>query len=126
MVMLDDHQAVQKMTGIRVHAEKNCRKILHPGNNYSPTIQMWYNRIHAYLQFIRMTEGKKRNVLCFAQQQHINKPEELTMKELQDGLQFERIRKAELCKQAKGLRKVHLCDCLIKQWRRSRRHAQQQ
>jgi hypothetical protein len=45
--------------------------------------------------------------------QHIDKPEELTMEELQDELQFARIRKAELHKQAKGLRKVHLRNCLI-------------
>jgi hypothetical protein len=35
------------------------------------------------------------------------------MKELQDGLQFERIRQSELQKQAKGLRKVHIRNCLI-------------
>ncbi len=35
------------------------------------------------------------------------------MEELQDGLQFARIRKADLRKQAKGLRKVHLQNCLI-------------
>jgi len=35
------------------------------------------------------------------------------MEELKDGLQLARIRKADLHKQAKGLRKVHLRDCLI-------------
>ncbi len=35
------------------------------------------------------------------------------MEELRDGLQFARIRRADLRKQAKGLRKVHLQDCLI-------------
>jgi hypothetical protein len=35
------------------------------------------------------------------------------MDELKDGLQFARIHKADLRKQAKGLCKVHLCDCLI-------------
>ena len=35
------------------------------------------------------------------------------MEELKDGLQYARIRKANLRKQAKGLRKVHLRDCLI-------------
>jgi hypothetical protein len=35
------------------------------------------------------------------------------MDELRDGLQFARIHKADLRKQAKGLRKVHLWDCLI-------------
>ncbi len=37
----------KQMTEIRVHAEKNCRKILRPESDYSPTIQMWYDRIHA-------------------------------------------------------------------------------
>ncbi len=35
------------------------------------------------------------------------------MDELKDGLQLASIRKANLRKQAKGLRKVHLRDCLI-------------
>ncbi len=35
------------------------------------------------------------------------------MDELKDGLQLACVRKADLRKQAKGLRKVHICDCLI-------------
>ncbi len=35
------------------------------------------------------------------------------MEELQEGLQFCQIRKADLRQQAKGLRKVHLRDCLL-------------
>jgi hypothetical protein len=73
---------------------------------------MWYDRIHAYLQLIRMKEGKTKNmgnILRFAHHQHINNPEGLTMEELRDGLQFaRRIRRADLQKQTKGLRKVHL------------------
>ena len=42
----------KQMTEIQMHAKKNCRKILRPESNYSPTIQMWYGRIHAYLQLI--------------------------------------------------------------------------
>jgi hypothetical protein len=64
----------KQMTEIRVHVEKNCRKILCPDNYYSPTI----------LQLIRMKEGKtdnNGNALHFTWQQHINTPEELTMKE---------------------------------------------
>ncbi len=48
----------KQMTNIRVHAEKNCRKLMHPDDNYSPTIQIWYNRIQAYLQLIRMKRRK--------------------------------------------------------------------
>ncbi len=52
----------KQMTEIRVHAEKNCRKILRPESDCSPTIQMWYDRIHAYLQLIRMKEGNAKNI----------------------------------------------------------------
>jgi hypothetical protein len=106
----------KQMTEIRVHAEKDCQKILRPESDFSPTIQMWYDRIHAYLQLIRLKEGNASNVsniVRFAKRKHIKRPEELTMDELKDGLQFPRIRKAELRKQAKGLRKVHLRDCLL-------------
>ncbi len=84
----------KQMTEIRIHAEKNCRKFQRPDNNFSPTIQMWYDRIHAYLQLIRMKEGKTsntRNILRFARCQHINNLEGLTMEKLQDGLQYTRI-----------------------------------
>ncbi len=81
----------KQMTEIRIHAEKRCRKILRPESNFSPTVQMWYDRIHAYLQLIRMKEGKTKNtgkILRFARRQLINAPEELTLEELKDGLQF--------------------------------------
>ncbi len=84
----------KQMTEIRVHAEKKCRKILRPESGYSPTIQMWYNRIHAYLQLIRMKEGNAKNIgniLQFAQRQHIEHPDQLTMEELKDGLQLAHI-----------------------------------
>ena len=106
----------KQMTEIRVHVEKNCRKILRPESNYSPTIQMWYERIHAYLQLIRLKEGNAKNIsniLQFAQGQHIDQPDKLTMEELKDDLQLAHIQKADLQQQAKGLCKVHLRDCLI-------------
>jgi hypothetical protein len=106
----------KQMTEIRIHTEKNCRKILRPRDDFSPTIQMWYDRIHAYLQLIRIKEGKTNNmgnILQFAQRQHINNPEGLTIEELQDSSQFTRIRRADLRKQAKGLRKTNLRDCLV-------------
>jgi hypothetical protein len=72
--------------------------------------------MHAYLELIRMKEGKASNagnIVRFAKRKHIKRPEELTMEELKDGLQFCQIRKAELRKQAKGLQKVHPWDCLL-------------
>jgi hypothetical protein len=101
----------RQMTEIRIHAKKKCRKILRLDDNFSPTIQMWYDKILAYLQLIRMKEEKMKNIgniLCFACCQHINNPKGLTMEEIWDGLQFARIRRADLQNQAKGLRKVHL------------------
>ncbi len=79
----------KQMKEIRVHAEKKCRKILRPESDFSPTIQMWYDQIHAYLQLIRLQEGKVKNmgkVLRFARRQHIDQPKLLTMEELKDGL----------------------------------------
>jgi hypothetical protein len=70
------------MTEIRVHAEKDCRKILQSESNFSPTIQMWYDRIHAYLQLIRLKEGNASNagnIVRFAKQKHIKQPEKLMM-----------------------------------------------
>jgi len=106
----------KQMTEIRAHTEKDCRKIPRPESDFSPTIQMWYDRIHAYLQLIRLKEGKASNasnIVRFAKRTHIERPAELTMEDLEDGLQFSRIRKADLRQQAKGLRKVHLRDCLL-------------
>jgi hypothetical protein len=99
------------MTKIRIHAEKKSNKILRPESNFSPMVQIWYDRIHAYQQLISMKEGKMKNtgnILRFARQQHINAPEELTLDELKDGLQFTHIRKADLWKQAKGLQWVYI------------------
>jgi len=103
----------KQMTEIRVHAEKDCRKILRPESDFSPTIHMWYD---AYLQLIRLKEGKApnaSNIVRFAKRTHIERHAELMIEELEDGLQFCRIRKADLRQQAKGLRKVHLRDCLL-------------
>jgi hypothetical protein len=79
---------------LAVHAEKKYRKILQPDSNYSPTVQMWYNRIHAYLQLIQMKEGKTKNVdniIRFTVRTNIQDPDKLTMEELKDGLRYCRI-----------------------------------
>ena len=63
-----------------------------------------------------MKEGKAKNIgniSCFAQWQHIKQPNQLTIDELKDGLQFARIRKTNLQQQTTGLRKIHLPNCLI-------------
>ena len=81
----------KQMTEIRIHAEKKCRKILRPESDYSPTVKMWYDRIHAYLHMIRLREGKAKNVgnvIRFALRTSIQNPNKLTMEELRDGLRY--------------------------------------
>ncbi len=56
----------KQMTKIRIHAEKGCRKILRPESGFSPTVKMWYDRIHAYLQLIRMKGGKTKTQATFS------------------------------------------------------------
>ncbi len=91
MASCNDIKLNKQMTEVRVHAEKKCRKILRPESDFSPTIQMWYDCIHVYLQLSRLKEGKARNegnILHFAQRQYIEQPNQLTMNELKDGLQL--------------------------------------
>jgi hypothetical protein len=105
-----------QLTEIRKHAEKKCRKILTPDSEFSPTIRMWYDRIHVYKQLIRLKEGKShkaRNTFRFARKNNILHPEKLTLEELNDGLQLASIRNKELKKQAGELRKAHLRECLL-------------
>jgi hypothetical protein len=81
----------RQMTEIRVHLEKKCRKVLRPNSNFSPTVHMWYDRIHAYLQLIHMKKGKtknKGNIIRFVVHTNIQDPVNLTMEELKDGLRY--------------------------------------
>ena len=74
----------RQMTAIRIHAEKKCQNILRPDSD-CPTVQMWYDGIHAYLQLIQLKEGKAKNignVIRFAVCTNIQNPNKLTMKEL--------------------------------------------
>ena len=105
-----------QMTEIRRYGEKKCRKILSPESEFSGPIKMWYDRIHAYLQLIRLSEGRTknaRNIYRFARRNHIEHPDKLTSEELEEGLQLARIRKKNLRKLAGGLRKTHLRECLL-------------
>ena len=104
---------------IRRHAEENCRKILTPGDDYSPRLVFWYDRIHAYKWLIRIKEEPDRNwdvshAIRFAHRCKIENPQQLTLTELEEGLQLIKAMKKTVRGQAKGPRKVHLCDCLIK------------
>ena len=78
-----------QLTEIRRHAEKECRNILTPESECSQTVNIWYDRIHAYRQLIRLREGKAnnaRNIYRFARRNNIAHPEKLTVEEMEDGL----------------------------------------
>ena len=83
-----------------------------------PQIQHWYDSIHAYLALLRLKEYDKKysnpsNTYRFARNCNIENPRKLTEKELRDSLRYCKIRRAEVRKSSKGLRKVLLRDCLI-------------
>ena len=67
---------------------------------------------------IQIKDGKGKytgvsHSMYFAKRKGIKNPNQLTLEQLRDGLNFSWIRDMALRKSAKGLRKVHLCDCLI-------------
>jgi hypothetical protein len=89
-----DHQALQANDRDKDSCREEVPKDFATHSDYSPTVQMWYDRIHAYLQLIRLKEGKAKNVgnvICFAVQTSIQTPDKLTMEELKDGLRYCRI-----------------------------------
>jgi hypothetical protein len=63
----------KQMTEIWQHAKKKCCKILRPDSYLSPAIQLWYDRIHAYLQLIDLKEEAQNigNIMRFAKRKHI-------------------------------------------------------
>ena len=106
------------MDEIRVHAEKKCRKFKTPAAEFSPTIQHWYDRIHAYMDLLKLKQGtqkymNKGNVRRNARRRNIKNPANLTVEEIQDALRYCRIRASDLRRQAKSLRKADLRNCLI-------------
>ena len=85
---------------------------------YSPVIKHWYDRIHAYMDLLKLKQGthkymNKENVRRNARRRDIKNPASLTVEEIQDALRYCRIRASDLRKQAKSLRKAHLRNCLI-------------
>ena len=47
----------QQMDEIMMHGENKCRKSLIPEAKYSPVIQHWYDRIHAYMDLLKLKQG---------------------------------------------------------------------
>ena len=68
-----------------------------------------------------MADGSR--IIKFAKKHAIKDPINLTDQELIDGLRYSRIHLRQLRRQAKGLRKAHLRDCLLEAQRKKRTDA---
>ena len=108
------------MDKIRVHAEKKCRKFLTPAAKYSPVVQHWYNRIHTYIDLLKLKQGKRKytnkdNVRRSARRRDIKNPTNLTLEEIQDALRYCRIRDKSQRPQEASQKphETHLRNCLI-------------
>ena len=96
----------QQMNEIKVHVEKKWRKFLTPAAEYSPVIQHWYGRVHAYMDLLELKQGThkymiKDNVRRNAKRRNISNPADLSVEEIQNALRYCRIRASDLRKQAK-------------------------
>ena len=101
----------KQIADIRIHAESVCRKILKPALEFSPTIQYWYDRAHAYIQLIKIKSGVARKhvdvsrAVQFAKRKHILDPRSLTLEQCKDGLKLCKIWQKELRRSATSLRR---------------------
>lgn len=94
---------------IRKCAERGCRKILKPALDYSPPIQFWYDRAHAYKVLLRIKTGEGRRVdvsraIRMAHRKKIPNPRTLTAEQCRDGLAACKLRQATLRRLAPSLR----------------------
>ena len=101
----------KQIAEIRLCAESSCRKILKPALEFSPTVQYWYDRAHAYILLIRIKSGKARRytdvsrAIRFAARKNIQEPRSLTLEQCMDGLTACRIRQKELRRVSTSLRR---------------------
>ena len=101
----------EQIAQIRLSAESTCRKILKPALEFSPTVQFWYDRAHAYILLIKIKSGVARKytdisrAMRFAARKKITNPRSLTLEQCQDGLTACKIRQKELRRTSTSLRR---------------------
>jgi hypothetical protein len=101
----------EQITQIRLHAEFTCRKILKPALEFSPTVQFWYDRAHAYILLIKIKSGKAKThtdisrAIRFAARKNIPDPRSLTLEQCKDGLTACKLRQKELRRMSTSLRR---------------------
>ena len=103
-------ECLHKQIGqMRIHAERTCRKIARPALEFSPPVQYWYDRAHAYKALIRLktNQGKYTDasrVVRMAHRKGILNPRTITVEQCRDGLAACKLRQNGLRKIAGGLR----------------------
>ena len=101
----------KQIAEIRHYAESTCRKLLKPALEFSPTVQYWYDRAHAYIQLIKIKSGTAQKhadvsrAMRFAIRKDIPNPRALTLDQCKDGLKLCRIRQKELRRVSTSLRR---------------------
>lgn len=101
----------QQIAEIRLLAESQCRKLYTPSLEFSPTIQYWYDRAHAYQQLIKIKEGKAKKytdisrAIKFAAKKNIPNPRTLTLQQCIIGLAACKLHQKDLRKSSSSLRR---------------------
>ena len=101
----------EQIAQICLHAESTCRKLLKPALEFSPTVQFWYDRAHAYIMLIKIKSGIARKhtdisrAMRFAARKKIPNPRLLTLEQCQDGLTACKLRQKELRRTSTSLRR---------------------
>ena len=97
--------------------EKRYKTIYKLALPFSETIKVWDFRRKVYQGLLRRLNGKCKspsNILRQVEAAGIYSPNQLTKLQCNDGIRYCKQRLIELRKTAKGLRRVHLRNCLIK------------
>lgn len=104
------------------HAESGCRKIMKPDLEFSPPIQYWYDRAHAYQRLIAIkTEQAKSHTdvsraIRFALRKNIRNPRQLLSEQCRDGLAACKLRQKELKRTSQSLRKQFMGEHILAAW----------
>ncbi len=104
---------------MRLHSERSCRKIARPALEFSPPVQYWYDRAHAYKVLLRILSGEHQHIdvsraIRMAHRKGIKHPRSLTAEQCRDGLAACKLRQAGLRKLAPGLRQQFIGEQLSK------------
>ncbi len=103
---------------LRLHAERRCRKLAR-ALEFSPPVQYWYDRAHAYKVLLCIKSGEHRHIdvsraVRMAHRKGIPHPRTLTAEKCRDGLAACKLRQAGLRKLAPGLRQQFVSKQLIR------------